>query len=276
LSAKPFFIVSSGRSGTAMLAKALSTEKTVTIEHEYMVHLVQPLAVRRYHSLVSAHGARAVLASAHGAALHYATTKLWGDSSNKLSWLIPELAALFPEARFIHLVRDGRKVASSFFHKLSAECYDDRSTKILAAHLADPARAPSPPPEKKYWWPQAKPDNTWAAEFPRFDRFQRIVWHWAEIHRVIFEGLADVAEERRFFVRLEDLRSEPSSVVALFEFLELRYRDEHFAAFARPHNVNRPVDKMLNPEQSAQFQRIGAPMMERLGYAGQPEYAVNY
>jgi PAS domain-containing protein len=29
----------------------------------------------------------------------------WGDSSNKLSWLIPELAERLPDAKFVHLVR---------------------------------------------------------------------------------------------------------------------------------------------------------------------------
>jgi len=48
-----------------------------------------------------------------------------------LSWLIPDLAALFPDAKFVHLVRDGRKVAGSYFRKLGAECYDDRSTHVF-------------------------------------------------------------------------------------------------------------------------------------------------
>jgi len=173
-------------------------------------------------------------------------------------------------------VRDGRKVASSYFHKLGAECYDDRSTKIMAAHLAAPDRVGAPPPEKKYWWPQPKPDDPWAEEFARFNRFQRVAWHWAEINRMIFDTISGVADKQRLFVRLEDLRAQPSSVVSLFEFLGLRYRDEHFAVFARPHNVNRPVDKMLTEAQSAEFSRIAAPMMERLGYAERPEYAVNY
>ncbi len=35
MSATPFFIVSSGRSGTAMMVKALAAAESVTIEHEY-------------------------------------------------------------------------------------------------------------------------------------------------------------------------------------------------------------------------------------------------
>jgi hypothetical protein len=272
---QPFFIVSSGRSGTAMLTKVLAAAQGVTIEHEYMVHVVQPLAVRRYHGLVDAKAAQDVLASTHGAAVLYAQTPLWGDSSNKLSWLIPDLAALFPEARFIHLVRDGRKVASSYFHKLADECYDERSTEILGAYLAEPARVPPPPPEKKYWWPQPI-DPAMAEAFVNFSQFERICWHWAEINRVILRDLGTIPKNRRLMLRLEDLRAQPSSVQELCAFLGLRYREEFYGAFARPHNVNRPTDTMLTTEERAIFRRLSGEMMQQLGYAGRPEYAVNY
>jgi hypothetical protein len=273
--ATAFFIVSSGRSGTAMMVKALSAADDITIEHEYWVREIQPLAVRRYLGLADEHEAAAILSAAHGAALISAKTRLWGDSSNKLSWLIPDLARLFPQARFIHLVRDGRKVASSYFHKLGNECYDDHSTAVLAEYLAGRGDQ-APPPEKKYWWPQPKNGEPWAKEFPRFNQFQRIAWHWSEINRVILRDLKDVPEHRRMQIRLEDLRSQPSTVTSLLGFLGIPYSDSFVSAFARPHNVNRPVDTMLTPEQAAQFALLATPMMKRLGYAGQREYAVNY
>ena len=272
---RPFFIVSSGRSGTAMLSKVLAAAQGVTVEHEYMVHIVQPLAVRRYHGQVDAKTAQDVLASTHGAAVLYAQTPVWGDSSNKLSWLIPDLAALFPEARFIHLVRDGRKVASSYFHKLAAECYDERSTEILGAYLADPGRVPPPPPEKKYWWPQpAEPAA--AEEFSRLSQFERICWHWAEINRVIMRDLSAIAKNQRLFLRLEDLRVQPTSVQELCAFLGLRYREDYFGAFQRPHNVNRPQDTLLTAEERAIFRKLGGEVMNRLGYSARTEYAVSY
>jgi hypothetical protein len=62
----------------------------------------------------------------------------------------------------------------------------------------------------------------------------------------------------------------------LFEFLNLPYRNEYFGIFARPHNVNRPEDRPLTPDQREAFGRIATPMMERLGYAERAEYVVNY
>jgi hypothetical protein len=273
---KPFFIVSSGRSGTAMLHKVLSAATGVEMHHEYMVHIVQPLAVRRYLGLASAEEARTVLSRTHAAAARYSEAMYWGDSSNKLSWLISDLAALLPEAKFVHLVRDGRKVAGSYFRKLFAECYDDRSTAILQAHYDNPLKNPAPPPEKKYWWPVPRKADPRAQGFRQFDQFSRIAWHWAEINRVILAALASLPRERSLFVRLEELQASAAKVRALCDFLEIPYRDEFSAAFARPHNVNRPEDELLTPAQAAQFGRIAGPMMETLGYSGRVEYVVNY
>ncbi len=258
-----------------MLHKALSAVPGVEMHHEYMVHLVQPLGVRRTMGLADGEAARKLLSATHLAAVRYCEKPFWGDSSNKLSWLIGDLAALFPEAKFVHLVRDGRKVAGSFFNKLADECYDDRSTQVLRAHVEDPVHNPAPPPEKKYWWPLPRPGDPAAEAFRSFSQFERIAWHWAEINRVILESLAALPG-RSLFLRLEELRASPTAARSLYEFLGLAFREEYFAMFARPHNVNRPEDKLLDEVQRSRFERIANPMMERLGYSSRPEYVVNY
>ncbi|MEI9996346.1 MAG: sulfotransferase [Rhizomicrobium sp.] len=273
---QPFFIVSSGRSGTAMLHKVLSAVPGMDMQHEYMVQIAQPLAVRRYLGLATDAQAREILTETHAAAVHYSEAAHWGDSSNKLSWLIPELAQVLPAAKFVHLVRDGRKVAGSYFRKLGDECYDDRSTAILQAHCDDPSSVPTPPPEKKYWWPVPRRGDPAAGPFRGFDQFGRICWHWAEINRVILAELARLPRARQMFVRLEELQASPEAVKGLYGFLGLPYRDAAFAAFARPHNVNRPEDRLLDARERESFERIAAPMQRQLGYAERPEYVVNY
>ncbi len=259
-----------------MLHKALSAEDGVEMHHEYMVQITQPLAVRRYQGLIGSEEARMGVMLTHAAAVRYSSARLWGDSSNKLSWLIPELAEALPHARFVHLVRDGRKVAGSYFRKLGDECYDDRSTAILQAHVDDPANVSAPPPEKKYWWPVPRKDNPVAAEFRRYSQFERICWHWAEINRVILTSLCALPAERQTFVRLEALQESPDAVKGLYDFLNLSYRDAAYAAFARPHNVNRPQDRLLDAGERARLDAIAGGMMRRLGYADRAEYVVNY
>jgi len=272
---RPFFVVSSGGSGTALVAKALGISEEVTSEHEYALHAVQPLSVYRHRGLVDAETVQGVLSQTHGAAVHYARTPLWGDSSSKLSWLIPDLAALFPDALFIHLVRDGRKVAKDTFGHPASESYDHRGCQVLSAHLADPANVPAPPPEKRYWWAQPLASDPFALAFATFNRFERICWHWAEVNRVILRDVAAVPRHRLHFARLEDLREKPSAVMNLFHFLGLPYRDEYRAHFARPNGAGRAADKLLDPEQAAQFERIAGTMLAELGYAQPLSRAVN-
>ncbi len=257
-----------------MLHKALSTKPGVEMHHEYAVQITQPLAVKRYLGLLDEAQTRHLLRDTYGAAVAHSRGTHWGDSSNKLSWLIPDLAALFPNARFVHLVRDGRKVASSYFHKLGAENYDDRSN--AAMQMFYDGIGAMPPPEKPYWWPVPRRDDPLAADFRRFDQFQRIAWHWAEVNRVAQAALAALPAGRTLFVRLEDLRESPVLVRDLYGFLDLPYADGDFSVFARPHNVNRPEDRMLDAVQRAQFQAIAGAMLDRLGYGGRAEYAVNY
>ncbi len=246
MSATPVFFVSSGRSGTQMMEKLFQGFAEVELHHEYLVHLVQPLAVRFYLGLASLDEVVARLGDWHGAAAHYSSATLWGDSSNKLAWLVPALERVFPGARYVHLVRDGRKVVSSFLHKLGDECYDGRSTAILQAHVDDPARHPAPPPEKKYWWNLPRTNDPRAAAFRRYDQFQRICFHWGEVNRVLLRDLVAVPPARRRLYKLEDLTAQPATLRDLLEFLGLRYRDEHFALMQRPHNVSIPEDFPLD------------------------------
>lgn len=257
-----------------MLHKALSRKPDVEMHHEYAVQIVQPLAVKHYLGLVDAGETATVLRDTFGAAVHHSRARHWGDSSNKLSWLIPGLAALFPDARFVHLVRDGRKVASSYFHKLGMENYHDRDNAAMQAYY-DGIGA-MPPPEKPWWWPVPRRDDPMANAFRGFDQFQRICWHWAEVNRVALAALSALPAAQTLFVRLEDLRESPALVRGLLEFLDLAYDDSDFAVFARPHNVNRPEDRLLDARQRAQFEAIAGPMLTQLGYGARAEYAVSY
>lgn len=183
---RPIFIVGSGRSGTAALAKLLGGVPGVEMHHEYLCTHVQPVAARYAMGLADAAEVRGVIEACHGAAIRLSNAPVWGDSSNKLSWIIPILAELYPLARFAHVVRDGRKVASSFFHKLGDECYDDASVAALAAWAE--GGAAMPPPEKRYWWPLPLAGHPAHAAFGGFDQFRRIAFHWAEINRTVLEA----------------------------------------------------------------------------------------
>ncbi len=281
MATQPLFVVSSGRAGTATMQKMLNMIPGVEMRHEYLVHIMQALAFKYNCGIMEFEAARAMIREVYSSAIFYSESKIWGDCSNKASWLIHPIARTFPKAKFIHLIRDGRKVASSYYHKLADECYEEQSVAIIRAWVdrmtgetqTISASAPMPPYEKKYWWPL--PDND------KWDRFQNNCWHWQEANRVILEGLKEVDSDRQFTVRLEDLTDEKHAVPELLlDFLGLEVDHELFRdmiAFLRtPHNVSEPVDHLLTDTQTKQFWTIAGDMMFKLGYDERKEYTVNY
>ncbi|HEX5132871.1 MAG TPA: sulfotransferase [Candidatus Krumholzibacteria bacterium] len=70
-------------------------------------YLRETVAPRDYASLVAG------VYACYGA-VHQPGKPRWGDKNNFYLAHIPALATLFPEARFVHIVRDGRDVACSY------------------------------------------------------------------------------------------------------------------------------------------------------------------
>ena len=139
-------MVSSGRSGSAMMEKVFSVDPSVEVHHEYLCTHVQKIACLWEMRKISRSHALKELSLIYGPALFYCSAPIFIDSSNKLSWVISLLDELFPSCHFVHIVRDGRKVTSSYYHKLHDECYDNRSVRILRASFEN--KILLPPPEK--------------------------------------------------------------------------------------------------------------------------------
>ena len=138
----PFFIVGSARSGTTFLRLTMNAHPDIAVppESRFITELHQgtdevevgdflhqlashprfatwelPIeAVQaQLHGLAKASYADAISA-AYTAYAHAHAKSRWGDKTPRYVLNIPELAALFPNSRFIHLIRDGRDVALSY------------------------------------------------------------------------------------------------------------------------------------------------------------------
>ena len=144
----PFFIVGAGRSGSTLLRMMLISHSRICIPPEtwYLAPLLEhfstesPLSKSELESAISIMTSnyrwpdmRLGIEELHQRVAGTAQSRLrdlvecvyswhmeqegksrWGDKTPTYVTIVPELARLFPEAKFIHLLRDGRDVAASF------------------------------------------------------------------------------------------------------------------------------------------------------------------
>lgn len=147
-SGPPFFIVGSGRSGSTLLRIILAAHPSVCIppETHFILPLVdsfpidRPLAaeqVRAALRVITEHyrwpdlkipteelfrefeGREEpmlcdILSFVYDRLARREDATTWGDKTPPYIKIVPRLATLFPQARFIHLIRDGHDVARSF------------------------------------------------------------------------------------------------------------------------------------------------------------------
>lgn len=277
LNKKVFFVIGSGRCGTRAFYKMLAGHKRVEIHHEYLCTHVQPLGVLYYMGLKSKKEIVKELKKIYLSAVTYSEKEIFIDCSNKLTWLIEPLLEIFPEAKFIAIARDGRKVVASFYYKLKDEIYDDESTTKLIRWYLNGAKELSPPPEKKYWWNIPPRNHSLHKDFLTFDRFKRICYHWQETYKVILEKQNVLGETKILLIKLEELVSQKEVLKKVFDFLEISFKDIYFEFWKIPKNVFFPLDFKLTPEQETVFWEMCGEVMERLGYnRKEKQYEVNY
>ena len=145
---RPFFIVGSGRSGSTLLRVILANHARISIPPEtwFVLDLVrkfsanQPLTAKQQLEaieMVTSHyrwpdlniqtdelkgwvglqeepSLRGFLETIYQQYARREGKDVWGDKTPPYVNILPELSDLFPEARFIHLVRDGHDVSKSF------------------------------------------------------------------------------------------------------------------------------------------------------------------
>ena len=138
----PFFIVGSARSGTTFLRLTMNAHPEIAVppESRFITELhrgddevdveefLQRLAAHKrfeawelpidsVRAQLSGHGRASYADAVTAAYVAYAQAcgkSRWGDKTPRYVEHIPELAELFPDSRFVHLIRDGRDVALSY------------------------------------------------------------------------------------------------------------------------------------------------------------------
>ena len=257
---RPVFVVASPRSGTTFMAETLGgitgfadlgelgplKEAIPHIAHQPIPELAPQLRsiIRRAQRVSCLVGLRAI------------------EQTPESAFVIPALASAFPEAQFVHMVRDGRDVATSLLQKDwlgrgARQGWTDDVGQPYGSHA-------------RFW---VEPGR--AQEFAEASDARRVAWAWRRYESAVMSQI-DVLGDRMLTVRYESMVDDPQATAAeLSTFLDTgEHMDEFVAAFTATRDSARGRWRNeLSEDALADIMDEAGPLLTQLGYCNEPRHA---
>lgn len=237
---EPFFVVSTGRSGSTTIARVLSQHPEVECLHEPRIHLIR-LSTEWAHGMKSEDAVRAELDALYESTV--CTAPVFGESDQNLSVLLEPLLERVPTARVVWLIRDGRDTVASSYRKGWYQSGSHPRRQIWDEYRlrGDACGDVSP--------------GTWAA----MSAFEKNCWYWSYVNRTIETQLSKLPADRWVRVRLEELDDQTD---ALYTFLGV----EPVPAVVERHNAGTSAPRGVpawDPTMAEAFERLCGEEMDR-------------
>ena len=257
---RPLFVVGSPRSGTTFLGACLGRLPELSYHNE-------PAATMRACPLI--HGG--AWSPARGKRFYRSVTRWlmrlhlegdlrFADKCPRHAMMIPFLRQTFADAQFVHLIRDGRDVATSLAEKQWLNLEPATGTAGTSP------RKPANPARSFFWVETDRVD-----EFENTTVIHRCIWGWRRFTETALADLADLPGADHHELRYEDLARQPAREAdRLLEFLNIGDSDSRAAL----HEALREVKTSsigrwkaaLTHEQLEQIHSEAGPLLDRLGY----------
>jgi hypothetical protein len=185
------------------------------------------------------------------------------DKTPRNALRVPFVNALFPDARFIYIKRDGRENINSLINAW-------RTPRYRTYELPEPHAIPGVDPK---WWkfvlyPGWREDRSGPLEVVTAQQ-------WIHSNEHAIKGFEGVDDERVLDLRYEDLVEEPVEQVGrVMSFLDIAYegavREKAAATSTTPINTVTPPEpgkwRKENPTEIEAVTDLIRPTMDRMGY----------
>ena len=241
------FVASTGRSGSTTIADLLNKHPRVVAKHEPRHQLIK-LSADYAHGILSREEVKVRLERLFldGSVFH--PDRVHVESDLKYFNLLPVLNEIFPDARFIWLVRSGYEVVTSTHAR---------------SWFADGSHPVWPVINWFFHKNRVRGDMTGDIAVPEWESmtpFQRNCWYWVYVNETIARDMEEIPESRRLFLRLEDI---DNKVAELLTFLGVEATDLDVETSNQAFYVKQGPETWTQ-EQHEDFERLCGPLMKRL------------
>ncbi|MFW6281813.1 MAG: sulfotransferase [bacterium] len=225
----PVFFVSTGRTGTKWFADLFSKNKktlvfhvprpTFSFQHVFIYNLIKNNLLQKDDFLWQAVAEIFMAGREEILRYSYKTDKGYIETNNFLTFFVPVIAELIPNAKFVHLYRHpGEFVRSA----LSRNYYGENDPNIMRRIL------PVNDEFKEKWG--------------KFTQIEKSAWLWYETNQIIEEFKLNLHKERVFSFNFNQLNIE--NVKTLTEFLDFDFPEKI---------IRKRLNKKLNVQKTKSF-----------------------
>lgn len=258
---KPIFIFGSPRSGTTFLGLCIAELPEISYHFEPV--LTKAAARYVYTNQWSKGQAKAFYRSVYSWLLriHFNGDLRFAEKTPRNSFILPFLYEAFPDARFIHIIRDGRDASISLAKR---PWYRN---DMQGSGAKEPGGYPFGP-KARFW---VEPDRV--EEFETTNDVHRCMWLWRRYLEGATEGIAQLPVEQYHELRYEDLvinhQKESERLLNFLEITNPSSRSKFFefvAQKAKADSVGR-WQAELSEEQLQQLEKEAYEWLRKLGYS---------
>lgn len=196
-----FFVVSTGRSGSSSIASVLSQHSEITCYHEPRSQLIR-LSTQFEYGQLTYDEVCLELDYLYNKANVF-DNSIYGESDQKLSNLILPLSKLFPGAKFIWLIRNGKKVVESTTKRRWYEPEYRFPTKYWGKNREG---------WKEFRLQGDRCQKTLKEEWINLSPFEKNCWYWNYWNSKISQQLENVSDDRKYILRLEDIQAKTKEI----------------------------------------------------------------
>lgn len=256
----PIFIIGAPRSGTTFLGECLGTDPNISYHFE---PILTKAATRYVHEgLWSDRFAQWYYRAVYGwlMRLHFDADLCFAEKTPQISLIIPFLQQTFPQARFIHIIRDGRDAALS----LSKKPWYKKEMNGSGAKEPDGYPFGS---KARFWVEAARID-----EYETTNDLHRCIWLWRRYLESILDAVPQIPQDHYYELRYEALVQDTEvEAERLINFLGITQPEsrtklkETFIKQANPQSVGNGKRQLTN-EQIAVMEQEAGSLLDTLNY----------
>ena len=210
---QPIFVISTGRVGTMLLAKLFETSENTEVFHEAQPDMI--FAGRyAFENPQNLEWMKGAVVSGRYELIRdsYLKGKRFVETNNRLTFLSPALAELFPKARFIHLLRDPHSFIKS---GLQRDWYSGST-------ITDEGRI-------------VRGDD----EFEKLSRADKVAWLWNKTNQFCEDFKSQFGQSRTYTIKAESLFNSTQDTLELFDWLGLKPPSQIYLE----RQLKRPLNK---------------------------------